>query len=841
MPIVNFDFNSAGQSGENPAILYLATTDPIAEVTAAGYINGIVGSRLPVAVGDMILVNTQETPTSPEAVAWYGVTKTGTDYVLTPANSPFPVVTPEFGGTGLTTGDIVPYSLLAAGATNLDDFQFLPSLGAAGEVLTSSGAGGLPVWGTAGGSGAPVSATYITQTPNVDLPNEQAMSLLTTGLLKNTTATGVLSIATAGTDYYAPGGVIPISDGGTGATTASGARSALGLAIGVNVQAYDATLQSISALGTAADKMIYTTGIDTWAETATTSYGRSLLNLANAAAGITALGLGTISTQNANAVSITGGTITGITDIVVADGGTGASSFTAYSLIAAGTTSTGAFQNVSGVGTAGQILTSNGAGTLPTWQAAAAGGTVTSVSGTTNRITSTGGTDPIIDISAVYVGQTSLVTLGTVTTGTWSATNIALAKGGTNAALTADNGAIFYSTATAGALLASTATAGKVLQSGSSAAPTWSTPTYPSASGTSGTILRSNGTNNVYTTSTFADTYTASNLLYSNGSNAVTGLATANNGVLVTSGAGVPSISSTLPTATQSNITTLGTVTTGVWNASVIPLAYGGTNAALTADNGGIFYSTATAGAILASTATAGKMLRSGSSAAPTWSTATFPNTATGTGTILRADGTNWAASTSSYPDTNAVSTLLYASSANVMSALATVNRASLSTNSTGVPTWLALTDGQIVVGSTSGSPAAANLTAGSGITISNASNSITINAIGGGVLVTWSTVAISTSMTTLNGYVSNGAGTLTFTLPTTAAVGDTVQVLGFGAGGWTIVQNTGQNIIMSNLVTTTTTGSLSSTSRYDYVTLICCVANTTWSVQSVQGVLTVV
>jgi hypothetical protein len=88
---------------------------------------------------------------------------------------------------------------------------------------------------------------------------------------------------------------------------------------------------------------------------------------------------------------------------------------------------------------------------------------------------------------------------------------------------------------------------------------------------------------------------------------------------------------------------------------------------------------------------------------------------------------------------------------------------------------------------------------------------------------------------------VSNGAGLLTFTLPTTAAVGDTVQVLGLGAGGWTIVQNTGQNIIMSNLVTTTTTGSLSSTSRYDYVTLICCVANTTWSVQSVQGVLTVV
>jgi hypothetical protein len=44
-----------------------------------------------------------------------------------------------------------------------------------------------------------------------------------------------------------------------------------------------------------------------------------------AAAARSNLGLGTISTQNSNAVTITGGSITGITDITVADGGTGAS------------------------------------------------------------------------------------------------------------------------------------------------------------------------------------------------------------------------------------------------------------------------------------------------------------------------------------------------------------------------------------------------------------------------------------------------------------------------------------------------------------------------------------
>ncbi len=65
-------------------------------------------------------------------------------------------------------------------------------------------------------------------------------------------------------------------------------------------------------------------------------------------------------------------TLTGT--LVVANGGTGDSSFTAYSVITGGTTSTGPLQNVSGVGTSGQVLTSNGAGALPSWQAGGSGG-----------------------------------------------------------------------------------------------------------------------------------------------------------------------------------------------------------------------------------------------------------------------------------------------------------------------------------------------------------------------------------------------------------------------------------------------------------------------------------
>ena len=64
----------------------------------------------------------------------------------------------------------------------------------------------------------------------------------------------------------------------------------------------------------------------------------------------------------------------------------------------------------------------------------ATGGTVTNVTGTTDRITVTNGaTTPTVDISANYVGQNSITTLGTIATGTWNATTIAVPNGGTGA------------------------------------------------------------------------------------------------------------------------------------------------------------------------------------------------------------------------------------------------------------------------------------------------------------------------------------------------------------------------------------------------------------------------
>jgi hypothetical protein len=205
--------------------------------------------------------------------------------------------------------------------------------------------------------------------------------------------------------------------------------------------------------------------------------------------------------------------------------------------------------------------------------------------------------------------------------------------------------------------------------------------------------------------------------------------------------------------------------------------AQGGTNnASLTASNGGIAWSDASKLNILAGTATAQQLLMSGASTTPQWSTTT-------------------------YPLTNAINTIMYASAANVLGVITPANNAILTSNASGVPSW---------------------------------STSATV--------MSWTDVTgTSQAAVVNNGYIADNAGLCTITLPSTAAIGQIVAVQGKGAGGWKLAQNASQAVNFGNQVTTTGTGgSLASTNQWDAVEVICVTANNVWAVMRSIGNITV-
>lgn len=99
-----------------------------------------------------------------------------------------------------------------------------------------------------------------------------------------------------------------------------------------------------------------------------------------------------------------------------------------------------------------------------------------------------------------------------------------------------------------------------------------------------------------------------------------------------------------------------------------------------------------------------------------------------------------------------------------------------------------------------------------------------------------------SANLVTNQGAIANRGTLVTLTLPTVAKVGDTLEVVGSGAGGFLIAQNANQIIHFPSLATTTGAGgSLASTARYDCVKLRCIVANLEWAVTSSSGNIIVV
>lgn len=138
------------------------------------------------------------------------------------------------------------------------------------------------------------------------------------------------------------------------------------------------------------------------------------------------------------------------------------------------------------------------------------------------------------------------------------------------------------------------------------------------------------------------------------------------------------------------------------------------------------------------------------------------------------------------------------------------------------------------------------SLTPGTGITITNQNGvggNPVISATGGGL--TWVDVTSPTQAMVANtGYTADDGGTLiTFTLPTSANLGDLVVVQGKGSGLYAITYTTGQNIVFGITTSTTTSGNVTSNKASDQISLRCSTASLTapiFTVQNSQGTFAV-
>ena len=225
-------------------------------------------------------------------------------------------------------------STLKIGTTALGDdavtYAKIQNVSASNKLLGRiSGAGAVEeITCTAAGRALLDDATAASQRVTLDLGTSSnvTFSTITANL---TAATATITSATINGGTVTGITDITVTDGGTGSSTAAGARTNLGLVIGTDIQAFDAGLNSIAGLTTAANQSIYLTGTDTYAAYSLTAAGRALLDDADASAQRTTLGLGTLATQSGTFSGTSSGTNTGDQTITLTGAvtGTGTGSF----------------------------------------------------------------------------------------------------------------------------------------------------------------------------------------------------------------------------------------------------------------------------------------------------------------------------------------------------------------------------------------------------------------------------------------------------------------------------------------------------------------------------------
>jgi len=127
-------------------------------------------------------------------------------------------------------------------------------------------------------------------------------------------------------------GTLAVGDGGTGATSASAARTALGLAIGTNVQAFDAQLADVAGLAVTDGGFIVGDGSNFVLETGATA--RTSIGAQTLAADLTTLsscqtgGASALAALTSTEIGILDGATVTTTELNLLDGGTSATSTT---------------------------------------------------------------------------------------------------------------------------------------------------------------------------------------------------------------------------------------------------------------------------------------------------------------------------------------------------------------------------------------------------------------------------------------------------------------------------------------------------------------------------------